>query len=160
MDTQLQVDQCVGKQGLKLKTTLIDLDSSNLRLKAARTAALSTTLVPAARVALEAEVNLEYLYQEALKAKYNSFTLGGAFLGACGLAQTRFTKFSMISWERPPPDDLGEQPFQWPTQDEDSSFELEVRKTNGVHSAVTVSKGASKGFEYEANWTAQWANFY
>lgn len=158
VEAQLQIDQCLGQYGLKLKATLNELSASNSRLKDARVAALMATLTPAAKAALLVEIQTEYLYQEAQKAWINSGLLRSTFTHPCEGYSARMTRESPITWKRLPPDERGSQPFQW--QSENPHLNFELRESHGVHSAVELSLKDVRGLENESKWSAQWANLH
>lgn len=151
VETQLRLDKCVGSVALDLKSKLESISIANMRIVAVRIA-LSVTVEPATRTALEAELGLEVLRQEATRASWTFRNLQWVAEQGCGENGDFALPLPLLEWHRAPPDVLGPQPIRW-LKGEDQEFIIQaVHSPRGTAAKI---KGGGDGL-FGKDWKAEW----
>jgi hypothetical protein len=158
VDTQLRLDKCTGQIALNMKSDLGKLKSTNTTMLALRASIATAMSVPGAQETvppLQASLHLVYASQEALRVKWDLKAIQWVMTGGCGVSQDKALPFSPLSWDRPPPDTLGENPIDLESLPDEFHFEAEHLPRR---SAAVVERSDKDNDENEnGNWKAHWA---
>jgi hypothetical protein len=127
VDTQLRLDKCTGEIALNLKSDLGKLSTTNDVILALRTSIASAMLAPGAQEAvppLQISLHLVYAAQEAIRVKWDLKAVQWATTGGCGVGKDVALPFAPLSWDRPPPDTIGENQIDLESIPDEFRFEV------------------------------------
>lgn len=153
-ETQLRLDECVGRKAQELKSLLTQLTQSNTRMIWARRAALAAAVLsPDALAAIRAELEIELTLQEALRLKWRGEGVVSALRSSCEGLRVLPIRFPLLEWSRLPPDFIGPQAFEW--MEPDPEFTLLFSASRHESSAKVKNEQIGKN-----HWIARWAGLY
>ena len=161
MDTQLRLDHCTGEVALDLKSKITTVESANRQIKVLRAAieaamaaevptyGASSTAIPVLQASLQVEVARQEFQRISWIKKRVEWVASG-----CGEKDDFGLPLPSLSWERDPPDTVGEQAIDM--EQLSDRFQIEV-----VHlprkSAAVVERTSHASLLQASNWHARWA---
>ena len=153
-ETQLRLDQCVGKMAFEYRDTLNSLAATNQRIHQLRAAiAASTLAAPGITAGLQAGLKGLVLKQE-LELRLWEFKGAQWLIKSCGKSGDFPFPLPKLQGVRPPMDAIGEQALEKYVQDP-SSFRIQVFHSSRASAAQV--KGGSIGSLVEVKkWKAEW----
>jgi hypothetical protein len=156
MDTQLRLDHCSGEVALDLKSKMTTVESANQQITAIRgliVAAMASEVgiagVPALQAALQLEVARQEFQRISWMKKQVDWTTSG-----CGEKGDLGIPLPSLSWERDPPDEIGEQALD--LDEFPDRFQIEVMHLPRKSAAV-VERTSHASLLQASNWLARWA---
>jgi hypothetical protein len=152
VDTQLRLDKCTGEIALNLKSDLGKIKETNIAILALRASIAAAMAVPGAQETvppLQASLHLVYASQEALRVKWDLKAIQWTMTGGCGIGKDIALPFTPLSWDRPPPDTLGENQIDLESIPDEFRFEAYHLPRK---SAATVERN-----EENDDWKAHWS---
>jgi hypothetical protein len=153
-ETQLRLDECVGKKAQDLKAILSQLTQSNTRMIWVRRSALAAAfLAPDALAAIRAELAIELALQEGLRLKWQGEGAAAALGRSCEGLRVLPIRYPLLEWSRLPPDFIGPQAFEW--IEPDPEFTLLFSASKHWSSAKVQDEKTGKN-----HWIARWADLY
>jgi hypothetical protein len=141
VDTQLRLDKCAGQIALDMKSDLGKLESTNeaiLPLRASIATAMATPGAQETVPPLQVALHLIYMAQE----------VQWVATGGCGLGKDIALPLTPLSWERPPPDALGENQIDLESIPDEFRFE--------VYHLPRKAAAVVERNEEDENWKAHW----
>jgi hypothetical protein len=152
VDTQLRLDKCTGQTALSMKSDLGKLKMTNDSILTLRTSIATAMAVPGAQETvppLQVALHLVYASQEAVRVKWDLKAIQWVMIGGCGMNKDVALPFTPLSWDRPPPDTLGENQIDLDSIADEFRFEAYHLPRK---SAAVVERN-----EENEDWKAHWA---
>jgi hypothetical protein len=161
MDTQLRLDHCTGEVALDLKSKIATVESANRQIKIIRgsievamatavpTAGATAETIPELQAALTAEVARQEFQRLSWIEKRVTWVASG-----CGTKGDLGIPLPSLSWERDPPDTIGEQAL---------NLDLlpDHYRVEAIHlprkSAAVIERTKNATLLQASNWRARWA---
>lgn len=148
---QLRLDECVEAASLELERIQNQIESSNLRMRIERAAAIAAA-VPSAGASLKAVKPIllaEQTIQEVLRMKWRTRQATWILRQGCDGKKDLFLPLPNLKWWRPPEDPVGTRPLEWEGEKE-SGLTIRLWKSN----RYSTSRTNQNGRHWQANWTS------
>ena len=161
MDTQLRLDRCTGEVALDLKSKITTVESANRQIKvlrasieAAMAAEILTDGASAAGIpALQAALHVEVARQEFQRISWIKKRIEWVASG-CGEKNDFGMPLPSLTWERDPPDTVGEQAID--IEQFSDRFQIEAMHLPRKSAAV-VERTSHASLLQASNWHTRWA---
>jgi len=163
VEHQLRLNRCVGKAAHRLRDTLVDLESSNQRMRELRVSIAAAmgefpAAVPPLKIALQGVAKVQDMRLWAWKAHQGQWLL----TWGCGNIRDRPLPLPSLKHYRSPPDILGPPPLEWPGL-MPKTFFIQVSYKNRHSAAHVQIEPSGKGGFYETitghqKWKASWTS--
>jgi hypothetical protein len=161
MDTQLRLDHCTGEVALNFKSKVTTVESANQQIKVLRAAieaaiaaevltdGASAAGIPALRASLQVEVARQEFQRITWTKKRIEWVASG-----CGEKGDVGIPLPSLTWQRDPPDTVGEQAID--LEELPDRFQIEAMHLPRKSAAV-VERTSHATLLQASNWHAHWA---
>jgi hypothetical protein len=155
VETQLRLNQCVGKTALQLKSTLFSIENSNSRIKKLRMAIRAAQVAqPPLVPALQGALTLQVVQQETELIQWRHTQFKWIRARGCGGWRDRAQLLPTLHYYREPPDLVGPQELKW-TGIVPVSLWIKVQNGSRVSGARVYEDNESS-----SRWKAFWSVSY
>lgn len=139
----VRLDECVGKEALRLRDVLNSLESSNIRIEALRVSIEAASEAPPLQASLKAALQAQVLLQEMELVRWRARTVRWNAGLLCGERGERAFPNSELPFRRNPPDPIGPQKLE---------IEDDPHLIHMIHGRLESFANVKKQNRWKAGW--------